>query len=104
VALLLSGLLGVSLLGCGTFRVSGIFTNGAATISGVVTGRQLSSVAGSGGVFIQVTVVTLQQPLGFTTSTFCGNFVSQFPMNSFVDVDFTRGDACSTIVNIVVRT
>ena len=50
-----------------------------------------------------MTVVTLQQTLGFTTTKFCGNVGAQFPMNSFLQVSFQPGQPRSTIVEIVIK-
>ncbi len=99
---LLSSLVGSLLCGCGAVRIQGVLAPGVETVSGFVSGVQLIMV-GSNGTLIQVTVVTLQQTLGFTTTNFCGNVSAQFPMNSFAQVSFKPGPPCATIVVIVIN-
>ena len=100
--LLLSSLVCGGVCGCGVVRIQGVLGAGAEAVSGFVSSVQLISV-GSNGTTIEVTVVTLQQTLGFTTTDFCGNVVTQFPMKSFVQVSFTPGQPCSTIVVIEIE-
>ena len=99
---LLCSLVCASVCGCGALRIQGVLAPGVETVSGFVSGVQLITVA-SNATTIQVTVVTLQQTLGFTTMNFCGNVVAQFPMNSFVQVSFNPGQPCSTIVVIEIN-
>ena len=99
---LLSSLVSASVCGCGAVRIEGVLGSGVETVSGFVSGVQLITVA-SNGTEIQVTVVTLQQTLGFTTTNFCGNVGAQFPMNSFAQVSFNPGQPCSTIVVIEIE-
>jgi hypothetical protein len=99
---LLSSLAGSVLCGCGALRIEGFVGPGVETVSGFVSSVQLITVR-SNGTPIEVTVVTLQQTLGFTTTNFCGNVVAQFPMNSFAQVSFQPGQPCSTIVMIVIN-
>jgi len=99
---LLSSLVGSVLCGCGTVRIQGVLDPGVETVIGSVSGAQLIMV-GSNGTLIEVTVVTLEQTLGFTTTNFCANFVAQFPTNSFAQVSFKQGQPCSTIVVIVIN-
>jgi len=99
---LLSSLVCGSVCGCGAVRIQGVLGPGVETVSGFVSGVQLITV-GSNGTLIEVTVVTLQQTLGFTTTNFCGNVVAQFPMNSFAQVNFNPGQPCSTVVVIEIE-
>jgi hypothetical protein len=48
-----------------------------------------------------VTVVTFLLSGTATTQTFCGNFVSQFPVNTMVRVNFSPGTPCATVQLIV---
>ena len=86
-------------LGCdGTYFVGGFFNPGAA--SGVVSIVQFSFVSGSTGSSTSVTVVTLLD-MGMNTSTsFCGDQRNHFPMNEFVNVTFTPGDPCATLLSV----
>jgi hypothetical protein len=98
---LLSSFVWMSLCGCGAVvHVQGALDSGVVSVSGVVSGVQVTAVPN--GTVI-VTIVILQQMMGFTTTTFCGNVVSQFPMNSFAQVNFRPGQPCSTIVVIVIN-
>jgi hypothetical protein len=100
--LLLSSIVCTALCGCGAVRIQGVLNGDVTSVSGFVSGVQLITVAGANGTFIEITVVTLQQTLGFTTTNFCGNVGGQFPMNSFAQVNFKPGQPCSTIVVIVI--
>jgi len=100
---LLSSLVCTVLCGCGAVRIQGVLNSDVVTVSGFVSGIQLVTVAGANGTLIQVTVVTLQQTLGFTTTNFCGDVGARFPMNSFAQVSFQPGQPCSTIVVIVIN-
>jgi hypothetical protein len=52
------------------------------------------------GTDITVTAVTLIE-LGVASSfNFCGNQISQFPMNQFVTAQFTPGNTCATVVSV----
>jgi hypothetical protein len=101
--LLLSSLLFTVLSGCGAVRIQGFAGTGFATVSGFVSGVQITTVAGASGTLIVVTVVTFQQTLGFITSNFCGNFGSRFPINSFAQVSFRPGQPCSSVVVIIIN-
>ncbi len=100
--LLLSALLVTCLCGCGSITIAGAVGPGVVVVSGFVSGVQTTTVPGTNGTFIQVTIVTLQQTLGFTSNTFCGNVGIQFPMNSFARVNFQPGTPCATIVVVVI--
>ena len=99
---LLSSVVCTALCGCGAVRIQGVLNDDVVSVSGFVSSVQFITVAGANGTSIEVTVVTLQQTLGFTTTNFCGNVGCQFPMNSFAEVNFKPGQPCSTIVEIVI--
>jgi hypothetical protein len=101
-SVLLSSLLCTTLCGCGAIRIQGFFGTDFATVSGFVSGVQVTTVPGAGGTVVVVTIVIFQQTLGFITTNFCGNSATQFPMNSFAQVSFKPGQPCSTIVAIVI--
>lgn len=89
---------------CGGFVAIGDFDDGNAKIivvSGTVTGAQLGNVVVGGG-FTQVTIVTLFSSGTSQTFNFCGNSLGQFPMNSFVQVNFNPGAGCNSIVVVIV--
>jgi hypothetical protein len=99
---LLSSLVCTVLCGCGAVRIEAFWGPDVLTVSGSVSGAQVITVPGANGTLIEVTVVTLQQTLGFTTTNLCGNVVARFPMNSFAQVSFKPGQPCSTIVVITI--
>ena len=98
--LLASSLLCASLCGCGAVRIQGALNSGVVSVSGVISGVQVTTIPNG---TMSVTIVTFQHVLGFTTTTFCGNFFSQFPMNAFAQVNFQPGQFCSTIVIIFIN-
>jgi hypothetical protein len=100
---LLSSLVCVVLGGCGAVRVQGFLNSDIASVSGFVSGIHIVTVPGADRTVITITIVTLQQTLGFTTTNFCGNVGAQFPMRSFAQVNFQPGQPCSTIVVIVIN-
>ncbi len=83
----------IALVGCGggTFFV-GVNTNTGATtvVSGSVVIVQLTMVSGG----VNVTVVTLMINGIPNTFTFCGSNASLFPINGFVQVNFTPAQPC----------
>jgi hypothetical protein len=102
VRVALVSLLTWSLLACGggTFFLS-TGTHGATflTTSGTVSIVQLTVVNGN----VQVTAVTLIANGFASTSNFCGNVVNQFPMQTFVTVNFNSGTSCNTVVAVFVN-
>jgi hypothetical protein len=66
--------------------------------SGTVSIVQLTIVDGH-----QVTVVTLLNNNASQAFHFCGNVANQFPVDSFVSVDFTEGSGCSTVTQVVIN-
>jgi hypothetical protein len=91
-----------SLIGCGSFRVSGaINPSNVLVATGTVSFVQFTAIFDSKGTLINVTVVTLLVPPGTNTLTFCGNQASQFTMSSAVQVSFSTGQACSNLIAVV---
>ena len=93
----------LALTGCDSIHIGGAFNPDAQVVSGLVSTVTIST-ASDGGTIVTVTILTLQRSgsSDFTTTTFCGNHVSQFPLGSQVQVNFTPGSACSTIIVIIV--
>jgi hypothetical protein len=97
VALLLS----LSLFGCGGSTSIGFVSNfGASTATGVVSIVHLSVVSDPSGTSVTVTAVTLLDLGTASNFNFCGNHVSQFPMNQSVTATFMPGSNCATIVSV----
>jgi hypothetical protein len=51
----------------------------------------------------QVTVVTLLNNGFGQTFNFCGNVVNQFPLETFVRVNFNEGTPCSGLVQVLIN-
>ncbi len=85
------------LLGCGgVIGFKAISNPGAA--SGTVSSVHLA-VSDTGTA---ITIVTLANQGTSGQFTFCGDTVNQFPMNSFVQVNFNPGAHCNQIIVVVV--
>ena len=76
-------------------------TNTLVTVSGVVSVVQITTITGAGGTTTLVTVVTFIQTGTASTINFCGNFETQFVVNTFTTVDFNQGQPCATVVAIL---
>jgi hypothetical protein len=88
--------------GCGNVMVRGFWNGGTQTVSGVVSIVQLTAVF-NGDVSTQVTVVTLTSNFGNSTESFCGDQRTQFPLNDFVQANFTPGRPCSDLFSVVIK-
>ena len=92
----------VFLAGCNGVTTFSAFSNpGIANTSGTVSIVRFTAVIGPNGAFINVTIVTLVQNGFSNDNTFCGDVRNQFPMNSFVNVNFNPGQPCNTIVQVI---
>jgi hypothetical protein len=93
----------LTLTGCDSIQIRAAFNPAVQEVSGLVSTVTIST-ASDGGAIVTVTILNLQRSGSddFTTTTFCGNHVSQFPLGSQVQVNFTPGSACSTIIAIIV--
>ena len=92
--------------GCGSsFSVSGALNAPNMSVAtGTVSFVQFTAIFDNSGTLVNVTVVTLTTPPMLNTFTFCGNQVSQFTMNSAVQVSFTSGTpTCSNLVSVMAR-
>jgi hypothetical protein len=90
------------LIGCGssTFVGGAFHPSNVIVTNGTVSFVALSVVSGGNGTFVNVTGVTLLQPLGTSSFTFCGDQRPSFTMNMVVQVSFTSGQNCSTLVGV----
>jgi len=97
--------LSLSLLisGCGNVFFRSNFNNNTQTASGVVSVVQLTVIIDGNNVSTQVTVVTLVNNFVSSTESFCGDQMSQFPLNEFAQATFTPGQPCSNLVNVVIK-
>jgi len=94
---LLAFLLALALTGCAGLAAFHDGDSRAVVVTGTVSSVQLTS--NNGGTITIVTLINNGLPGQFT---FCGNTVSQFPMDSLVRVTFTPGQDCNQIVLVVI--
>jgi len=90
-------------VGCGsTFFVSGALNPPNTSVAiGTVSFVQFTSILGSDGILVNVTIVTLAVRAVPNTLTFCGNQVPQFAINTAVQVSFIPGTPpCSNLVSV----
>jgi hypothetical protein len=102
VRLLTVFLLAVLLLpptGCtGAFFVGGAINPSTQTVSGLVTVVHVSITSDGSSI----TIVTFVSGGTSTSVNFCGNQLSQFPMDQFVKASFNPGTPCANLIVIVV--
>ena len=101
-AITLIGLLAFTACGGVAFHATTQSGSTIQTTSGFVSIVQFSAVGNGNGTNVDVTFVTLTQPGTANQLAFCGNVVNQFPMNSFVQVNFTPAPTCVSFFRIVI--
>jgi len=97
-------LAGLLLNACGSFFV-GFVSNPhipTSTVAGRVSVVILVSVNDTNGIPLPVTAVTFVNGGLASTSNFCGDQRSQFPMNATVQASFTKTPNCLSLVNVIV--
>ena len=95
-------LLVVLLAGCNGVTTFSAFSNlSGSNTSGVVSIVRFTVIIGDNGTFVNVTIVTLVQNGFSNDNTFCGDVRNQFPMNTFVNVNFNPGRPCDTVVKVI---
>ena len=88
------------LCGCGSkFFIGGALNS--STVTGTVSIVQVTTVA-DGGAMVTVTLVTFLQEGTSRTMEFCGDQRMQFPLDQFVQANFTPGTPCASVIEIVV--
>jgi hypothetical protein len=93
-----------ALTGCGAVRISGaINQSSVSVVNGTVSFVQFTAIFDSNNSLINVTIVSLFVPPSSQTFTFCNNQVSQFTMNSPVQVSFISRQPCSSLVAVVAH-
>ncbi len=94
----------ISLTGCdGVVIFGAIPSTTPVTVSGFVSIIQVTTIGSGGATTTFVTAVTFlpfAQSGTASTVSFCGNVGSQFVLNAFTTVSFTRGPGCATIIAI----
>jgi hypothetical protein len=97
----LIGTLLVIATGCGNVFIRGAINPGS-TMTGAVTFVQLGNVLNGSGGTLQVTFVTFLQNGFSSTIGFCDDQRSLFPVDQIVRVNFNPGQACATILVLVI--
>jgi hypothetical protein len=95
--LTLVGSLLLSVIGCGAVFIGGAIQP-ATTIQGSVTNLQLGNMVNEAGGSVLVTFVTFFQSGTSSTLAFCNNQTNRLPLNQTVNVNFTPGQPCATII------
>ena len=88
--------------GCGDIFIRGALQPGFSTVSGSVSIVQLGTMISGKGTTVQVTFVTFLQNGTSSTIGFCGDQLSQFPIDQMVRADFTLGQTCDSIVVVII--
>lgn len=73
-------------------------------VSGTCIGVHITTILGSDGKWITITVVTLITDGRTNNFNFCGDVADHFPLNSSLTVNFTTGTTCATPTSIVLTT
>jgi len=88
------------LLACAYSAPSMTNPQGTNIVNGTVSLVTLTSVLSTSGGMQDATAVNLTVPLGTTSLVLCGDQRSSFAVNSAVQVSYTNGTYCSTLVSV----
>ena len=102
IAGLLLALSLTQLLGCGYSAPSMSNQQGTNIVNGTVSAVALTSVLSTSGGMQSATAVMLTVPLGTTSLVLCGDQTGRFAVNTSVQVSYTNGTYCSTLVSVQV--
>jgi hypothetical protein len=87
----------LSSLSCGDIFVGGAINLGAQSAAGMVSIVQFSADNGSG---VSITIITLTGNSAADTLSFCGDQRTRFPLDKQVQVKFTPGQSCATLLTV----
>jgi hypothetical protein len=97
-------LLSVLLTSCGQVFVGFVSNPGnPGRISGTITAVQVGFLNNGAGTWVTVTFVTFLNGSRLTSVNFCGDQRSQFPINTFAQVEFNMGISCSTLITVSIE-
>ncbi len=88
------------LVGCGYSAPSVSNPSGTQVVNGTVSAVALTQVNNGTGGLTAATAVTLTVPLGTTSLVLCGDQSSKFATNASVQVSYTNGPYCSSLVSV----
>ena len=89
----------IQLVACG-YSAPMNSSSGSTTVNGTVSSVGLTSVNNGAGGLATATAVALTAPLGMNSLLLCGDQRSSFTMNASVQVSYTSGMYCSTLVSV----
>ena len=89
----------IQLVACG-YSAPMNSSSGSTTVNGTVSSVGLTSVNNGAGGLTSATAVSLTAPLGMNSLLLCGDQRSSFTMNASVQVSYTSGTYCSTLVSV----
>lgn len=97
VVLVVAGLL--TTVSCGDIFVRGAINPGMQSAVGTVTIVQFSASSGAG---VSVTIITLTGNSTANTLNFCGDQRTLFPVDKQVQINFTPGQPCATVLTVTL--
>ena len=84
---------------CGDIFVRGAINPGAQSAAGTVSIVQFSASSGNG---VSVTIITLTGNSMANTLSFCGDQRMLFPVDKQVQINFTPGQPCATVLTVTL--
>jgi len=84
---------------CGDIFVRGAINPGTQSAAGTVSIVQFSASSGSG---VSVTIITLTGNSTASTLNFCGDQRTLFPVDKQVQINFTPGQPCATVLTVTL--
>ena len=84
---------------CGDIFVRGAINPGTQSATGTVTIVQFSASSGAG---VSVTIITLTGNSTANTLNFCGDQRTLFPVDKQVQINFTPGQPCATVLTVTL--
>jgi hypothetical protein len=82
---------------CGDIFVRGAINLGTQSAAGTVSIVQFSASSGTG---VSVTIITLTGNSMANTFNFCGDERTLFPVDKQVQINFTPGQPCATVLTV----
>jgi hypothetical protein len=84
---------------CGDIFVRGAINPGTQSVAGTVSIVQFSAGSGTG---VSVTIITLTGNSTANTLNFCGDQRTLFPVDKQVQINFTPGQPCATVLTVTL--
>lgn len=84
-------------ISCGDVFLRGAINPGTQTTTGTISIVQFSASSGNG---VSITIITLTGNSVASTLSFCGDQRTLFPLDRQVQINFTPGQACATVLTV----